>query len=55
MNRCFVENSANEHKKKWEKEIFDKISDGSYALVKDQHYLDHYFATKSVTGTRTVL
>ncbi len=54
MNRCVAEDWANEHKEKWEK-IFDKIFDGSYALVNDQHYLDYYFATKSVTGTRTVL
>jgi hypothetical protein len=45
-NRCVVEDPENENKDEWEKNIFDKISKGNYALVSDQYFLDYYFATK---------
>jgi hypothetical protein len=45
-NRCIVEDPENEDKNEWEKNIFDKISKGNYALVSDQFFLDYYFATK---------
>jgi len=48
MNRCVVEEPLNDQKEKWENEVFDKISDGIYAIVSDRQYLDFYYATKSL-------
>jgi hypothetical protein len=46
-DKFVIEDPDKDEKEIWEKNLFKKISDGNYAVVSDEPFLNYYFVTKS--------